>query len=108
MDPGEWDLDTSLPLQVCDFAWVLAVYALWTHRRWAAATTWLWGITLTVQAMLTPDLASGWAEPRFWMFWGMHWVVVWAGVYLAWGLRIVPLGASTGSRSRSRPRGWWA
>jgi hypothetical integral membrane protein (TIGR02206 family) len=88
--PEEWNLDTSLPLQICDLAWMLAVYALWTRRRWAAAVSWLWGMTLTMQGILTPDLASGWAEPRFWMFWGMHWLVVWAGVYLVWGLRIVP------------------
>lgn len=88
--PAEWNLQTSLPLQICDFAWVLAVYALWTRRRWAAAVNWLWGMTLTLQAILTPDLASGWAEPRFWMFWGMHWLVVWSAVYLVWGLRIVP------------------
>lgn len=88
--PGEWNLRTSLPLQICDFAWVLAVYALWTRKRWAAGVSWLWGLTLTLMGLLTPDLASGWAEPRFWMFWGMHWLIVWAGVYLVWGLRIVP------------------
>ncbi len=88
--PAEWNLRTSLPLQICDFAWVLAVYALWTRRRWAAAVNWLWGMTLTLMGLLTPDLASGWAEPRFWMFWGMHWLIVWSGVYLVWGLRIVP------------------
>ncbi len=88
--PGEWSLRTSLPLQICDIAWVVAVYALWTHRRWAVAANWLWGLTLTVQGMLTPDLGSGWGEPRFWMFWGMHWLVVWSAVYLVWGLRIAP------------------
>lgn len=88
--PGEWNLTTSLPLQICDFAWVVAIYALWTRRRWAVTVNWLWGMTLTIQGMLTPDLGSGWGEPRFWMFWIMHWLVVWSAVYLAWGLRIVP------------------
>lgn len=88
--PGEWNLNTSLPLQVCDWGWVLAVYALWTRRSWAVATTWLWGTTLTLQGVLTPDLASTVTEPRFWMFWGMHLLIVWAAVLLVWGLRIVP------------------
>ncbi|WP_235736961.1 YwaF family protein [Nocardioides alcanivorans] len=88
--PAEWDLDTSLPFQICDIAWMVAVFALWTRRGWAVAATWLWGLTLTVQGMVTPDLASGWGAPRFWMFWGMHWLIVWSGVYLVWGLRIVP------------------
>ncbi|WP_110208396.1 TIGR02206 family membrane protein [Nocardioides daejeonensis] len=88
--PGEWDLDTSLPLQICDVAWVVAAYALWTHRGWAVTANWLWGLTLTLQGMLTPDLGSGWGEPRFWMFWGMHWLIVWSAVYLVWGLGLAP------------------
>ncbi|CAM3318826.1 TIGR02206 family membrane protein [Nocardioides dubius] len=90
LTPSEWDLDTSLPLQICDFAWVLASYALWTRKRWAAGVSWLWGLTLTLQGMLTPDLASGWAEPRFAMFWAMHWLIVWSAVYLVWGLGLYP------------------
>lgn len=88
--PSEWSLRTSLPLQVCDFAWMVAVYALWTHRPWAVATNFFWGLTLTVQGIITPDLVSGVLEPRFWMFWGMHWLIVWSAVYLVWGLGLRP------------------
>lgn len=84
--PGEWDLDTSLPLQICDFAWMVAVHALWTQNRLTATLTWLWGTTLTLQGMLTPDLASPFPEPRFVMFWAMHVLIIWAAFWLVPGL----------------------
>ncbi len=88
--PDEWNPRTSLPFQLCDFAWMFAVYALWTRSRQAATITYLWGITLTTQAMLTPDLVSGFPEPRFLMFWAMHVLIVWAAFHLVFGLRLLP------------------
>ena len=41
--PGNYDLQTTLPLQLCDFAWIAAVAALWTHRRTPVALTYFWG-----------------------------------------------------------------
>jgi hypothetical integral membrane protein (TIGR02206 family) len=88
--PDEWNLQTSLPFQLCDLAWMFAVYALWTRNRLASTITYLWGITLTTQGMLTPDLASDFPEPRFLMFWAMHLLIVWASFFLVLGLRILP------------------
>ena len=90
LTPGEWNLQTSLPFQLCDLAWMFAAHALWTRHRLSATITYLWGITLTTQGMLTPDLASDFPEPRFLMFWGMHVLIVWAAFFLVVGLRIVP------------------
>jgi hypothetical integral membrane protein (TIGR02206 family) len=88
--PGYWDLQKTLPLQLCDLASMVAVYALWTRRRWAAAVTYFWGLTLTSQAMLTPDLAADFPDPVFLLFWAMHLLVVWAAVYVVWGLGLAP------------------
>jgi hypothetical integral membrane protein (TIGR02206 family) len=86
--PGDFDLGGSLPLQLCDLAWVAAVVALWT-RHWAAtALVYFWGLTLTVQGILTPSLEQAFPDPRFFMFWGMHFLTVWAAVYLTFGLRV--------------------
>lgn len=90
LTPGEWNLQTSLPFQLCDLAWMFAAHALWTRSRLTATITYLWGITLTTQGMLTPDLASDFPEPRFLMFWGMHVLIVWASFLLVPGLRILP------------------
>jgi len=85
-----WDVERTLPLQLCDLASLVAPYALWRRRRWAVALTYYWGLTLTTQAVLTPDLSVGWPDPVFVLFCGMHLLVVWAAVYLTWGLRLTP------------------
>lgn len=88
--PDEWDRQTSLPLHLCDIGWVVAAVALWTRRRLLTTIAFLWGVVLTTQAMITPDLAAPFPEPRFLMFWAMHWMVVWAGLFLVLGLGIRP------------------
>ncbi len=84
--PGDYNLNTSLPLQLCDIAVIAAVYALWTKNPLTTAFTYYVGLTLTIQAILTPALDSGFPDPRFIAFWGMHLGIVWAGCYLTWGL----------------------
>jgi hypothetical integral membrane protein (TIGR02206 family) len=84
--PGDFDLGTSLPLQLCDLAWVTATWALWTRSPVPAALTYYWGLTLTVQALVTPSLAEQFPDPRFLAFWAMHLLVVWAALYLSLGL----------------------
>jgi hypothetical integral membrane protein (TIGR02206 family) len=88
--PEYWSLERTLPLALCDLAWMAAAYALWSHRRWAVALTYYWGLTLTTQAVITPDLAVDFPDPVFLLFWGLHLLVVWAAVYLTWGLGLPP------------------
>ncbi|MCX6480568.1 MAG: TIGR02206 family membrane protein [Mycobacterium sp.] len=83
LTPAEFGMGTSLPLQYCDLAWMLAIYALWTQAPWAFALTFFWGLTLTIQGILTPSLGEQFPEPRYFMFWGMHLLTVWAAGYLA-------------------------
>ena len=86
--PGDFNFATSLPLQLCDLAWVAAIVALWT-RHWAATgLVYFWGLTLTVQGIVTPSLSELFPDPRYFMFWGMHFFTVWAAVYLTFGLRV--------------------
>ncbi len=88
--PQYWTLERALPLQLCDLAWMVAAVGLWTRRRWAVALTYYWGLTLTTQAVITPDLAADFPDPLFFLFWGMHLLIVWAAVYLTWGLGLTP------------------
>ncbi len=80
--PSDFDIETSLPLQYCDLAWAIAAYALWTRRAWAVALTYFWGLTLTIQGIITPSLGELFPDPRYVMFWGMHFLTVWAAGYL--------------------------
>jgi len=85
-----FDLQRALPLQLCDLAALLAPYALWSRRHWAVSLTYYWGLTLTTQAVITPDLSRDFPDPVFILFWGMHLLIVWAAIYLTWGLGIAP------------------
>lgn len=88
--PDDWDVGTSLPLALCDFAWMTAAYALWTRSRWAAAMTYYWGLTLTIQGVITPSLGQTFPDPRFFGFWSLHLTVIWAALYLTFGLGLSP------------------
>lgn len=90
LTPGEWDLGSSLPLHLSNVAWFVIFAALWTRRQPLAVWSFLWGITLSTQAMLTPDLASPFPTVGFFAFWVLHWITAWAGIYLVWGLGIRP------------------
>ncbi|HSS68008.1 MAG TPA: TIGR02206 family membrane protein [Nocardioidaceae bacterium] len=92
--PQAWDLGTSLPIQLCDLSWMTATWALWTRHPWATALTYYWGLSITTQAIITPSLGQNFPDPRFFGFWGMHFLIVWAAVYLTWGLGIRPTWAS--------------
>ncbi|MEU8309237.1 TIGR02206 family membrane protein [Actinomadura sp. NPDC048955] len=89
--PGQWRLGGSLPLQLCDVAWVASVGALWTlGRRWFALT-YYWGLTLSVQGLLTPALnGADYPGIDYLGFFGMHLMIVWSAVYLTWGLGMRP------------------
>jgi hypothetical integral membrane protein (TIGR02206 family) len=90
LTPKDFALGTSLPFQLCDVATVAAVVALWSRSWRATAFVYYVGLTLTVQGVLTPSLAEAFPHPRFFGFWALHFLVVWAAVYLTWGLGIRP------------------
>jgi len=90
LTPSDFHLGSSLPLALCDFAWVAAAWALWTRARLPAAVTYYWGLTLTVQGILTPSLGQEFPHPRFFAFWALHLLVVWCAAYLSLGLGIGP------------------
>lgn len=80
--PNDFTLGTSLPLQICDLSWMVAVYALWTRSPRATALVYFWALTLTIQGIATPSLEQAFPDPRYFMFWAMHLLTVWAAVYL--------------------------
>jgi len=89
-------LDTSVPLQLCDIAELTAAYALWSQRHWAFALAYYWGLVLSSQALITPDIgtaeegAPDFPSHLFITFFTLHVLVVWAAIYLTWGQRNRP------------------
>ncbi|MFC5729883.1 MULTISPECIES: TIGR02206 family membrane protein [Nocardioides] len=85
-----FDIDVTLPLHLCDLAWPAAAWALWTHKPFPVALTFFWGLTLTIQGVLTPAVNEDLPHPRYFAFWALHLLIVWSAVYLVIGLRKVP------------------
>ena len=89
-------LDTSVPLQLCDIAELTAAYALWSQRHWAFALTYYWGLVLSSQALITPDIgtpaegAPDFPHHLFVTFFTLHVLVVWSAIYLTWGRGMRP------------------
>ncbi|MDT5044425.1 MAG: hypothetical protein QOG75_278 [Mycobacterium sp.] len=89
-------IDTSVPLQLCDVAELTAVYALWSQRHWAFVLTYYWGLVLSSQALITPDVgtpeegAPDFPHHLFDTFFALHVLVVWAAIYLTWGRGMRP------------------
>jgi hypothetical integral membrane protein (TIGR02206 family) len=90
------DLDTSVPIQLCDIAELTAAYALWSQRHWAFALTYYWGLVLSSQALITPDIGTpeegtpDFPHHLFDTFFVLHMLVVWAAIYLTWGRGMRP------------------
>jgi hypothetical integral membrane protein (TIGR02206 family) len=97
LTPDDFSLATSLPLALCDVATVATVVALWTRNPRAAAFTYYVGLSLTIQGVVTPSLAEEFPHPRFFGFWALHFLVVWAAAYLTWGLGLRPTWRLYGS-----------
>ncbi|MGH3866444.1 MAG: TIGR02206 family membrane protein [Pseudonocardiaceae bacterium] len=89
--PGQQEIKYSLPLQLCDLAAMAAVWALWSYSSTAFALTYFWGLTLTSQAFVSPELSGpDFPSLQFLSFFGMHSVVLWAAIYLTWGVGLRP------------------
>lgn len=92
----EPDIQTSVPLQLCDVAELTAAYALWSQRHWAFVLTYYWCLVLSSQALITPDVgtpedgAPDFPNHLFLTFFTLHVFVVWAAIYLTWGRRNRP------------------
>lgn len=84
------DFYTSLPLQLTDLDWMVAVWALWTVGWRSRSLLYYWGLTLTPQAIITPELSFLWPHPAFIGFWGVHLFTFWSAVYLCLGAGLGP------------------
>lgn len=82
--PERLSLARSLPLQICDLAALCAAWALVSDRggRGPAAIAYFWGLALSIQGLVQPDLREGPSSLAFWLFWLHHALIVGAAVYL--------------------------
>lgn len=85
--PGHYTLEQSWPLHFSDALRIVSAVALITRARWAVSITMLWGLTINLMSIITPDLNYEnvlWLE--FFSYWFLH-----IGVLLA-ALMLLALG----------------
>jgi hypothetical integral membrane protein (TIGR02206 family) len=87
---GWLDWKSALPLELCDAAMVLAVVSLFVPRRATAELVYYWAGTGTLLAMLTPELAWDFPRWEFFVFFGLHGLVVASAILLIFGLGLHP------------------
>jgi hypothetical integral membrane protein (TIGR02206 family) len=80
--PARFDAAHTLPLQVCDITSLLSAVVLLAPRSWASVLIYFWGIGLSLQALITPDLNRRPDSIWFWFFWISHAGTVAIALYL--------------------------
>ncbi|MEE9269064.1 MAG: TIGR02206 family membrane protein [Candidatus Krumholzibacteria bacterium] len=79
--PGRFNIAYTLPLHLCDITALLVPVALFRQRRSLFTLLYFWGIGLSLQAIITPELHKGPAQFEFWLFWSYHTMIVGAALY---------------------------
>lgn len=82
LTPGQASLARSLPLQICDWAAIGSALALLADRRWLRSIAYFWGLALSIQGLVQPDLATGPTSVGFWLFWIHHALIVGVAIYV--------------------------
>jgi hypothetical integral membrane protein (TIGR02206 family) len=79
-----------LPLQLCDLALILAVYALLSQSPLAYELVYFWGGAGSLLALVTPDLRTGFPSSDFLFFFALHGGVIVAAIVLTAGYGFRP------------------
>jgi hypothetical integral membrane protein (TIGR02206 family) len=88
--PGQFDPRSSWPIQICDLVALAVPLALLTRWRPLRAVLYFWGLALSSQGVLTPDLREGPARLWFWAFWLLHGAIIGTALYDIAGRRYRP------------------
>jgi len=93
-DRGWMAVGNVLPMHLCDWAAIVCIATLIRPNQRTYELAYFWALTGTLQATLTPELALGWPDWRFVVFFGFHCGVIAAVLYMTLGLRMRPTPAS--------------
>ena len=56
---GVWSIQDSLPLHLCGIMWFIAIYTLFTKKKWAFEMLLFIGMPGGIHSLLTPELPHG-------------------------------------------------
>jgi hypothetical integral membrane protein (TIGR02206 family) len=83
-----------LPLHLCDAAALVTAAMLLTRNPFLYELAYFWGLGGTLQALLTPDLVSGFPSVDFWFFFVPHGFVIVGAAYATASLGMRPTPGS--------------
>lgn len=117
--PENWHINDSLPLHYSDLLRYITAVALIWRPRWAMGIAYYWGLTLNLQAMLTPHPSMLSADlVTMFFYWSLHIAVLLAplallaariyrpswrdfftayALALAWVAVVIPINAALGT-----------
>ena len=87
---GIWTIQYDLPLQLTDTISVVSVVALWTRRPALAELVYLWALSASLQATITPDLAWTFPSIFYFTFFIYHEGAIVGGLVLVFGSGLYP------------------
>jgi hypothetical integral membrane protein (TIGR02206 family) len=88
---GAWTVQVNLPLQLSDAVTFASVAALWRpDDRLLAELVWLWALSASLQAILTPDLQRTFPDPLYFTYFATHSGAIAAACLLVVGMRRPP------------------
>ncbi|RAP75082.1 TIGR02206 family membrane protein [Paenibacillus montanisoli] len=93
---GLWDVQYTLPLELCSISQMLAVIMLLTRSRLLYQIVFFAGIGGALQAMFTPDLVFAFPHFRFFHFFIVHIAIILAAFYMTWIEQYRPTWKSIG------------
>jgi hypothetical integral membrane protein (TIGR02206 family) len=87
---GTWTVERSLPLHLTDAVTLIAVAALWSWPVLLVELTYFWGLSASLQAVLTPDLGQAFPSIFYFTYFTTHSGAVVAAILLVFGLGMAP------------------
>ncbi|MGN6516076.1 MAG: YwaF family protein [Rhizomicrobium sp.] len=91
----QWQsLQTLLPMNLCDWATIAGIVTLLRPNQKTYELAYFWCLCGTLPAMVTPDLAYGFPDLRFIVFFAFHGGVIAATLYLTFAADWRPYPAS--------------
>ncbi len=85
-----FDIQTGLPIFLCDVAAFVAGAALITRRQLLVEITYFWGIAGTANGIISPDIPDHFPSYQFIQYFVQHGAIPAASLLLVVGLRIYP------------------